>query len=97
MSRSRPPYRRQFREEAVQSAHTSGGPSPRWPGSYLIAHGALSAWGKQAERAAGLRSDGLTTAELRLASKQAGILASMGRRWDAYDNALCEAFFATLR
>lgn len=29
--------------------------------------------------------------------QQAGILASMGRRGDAYDNALCEAFFATLK
>ena len=26
----------------------------------------------------------------------AGILPSMGRKGDAYDNALCEAFFATL-
>ena len=28
--------------------------------------------------------------------RAAGILPSMGRRGDAYDNALCEAFFATL-
>lgn len=29
--------------------------------------------------------------------QQAGIWASMGRRGDAYDNALGEAFFATLK
>ena len=28
--------------------------------------------------------------------RAAGVLASMGRKGDAYDNALCEAFFATL-
>jgi putative transposase len=28
--------------------------------------------------------------------REAGLLASMGRRGDAYDNALCESFFATL-
>lgn len=28
--------------------------------------------------------------------QQAGVLPSMGRRGDAYDNALCESFFATL-
>ena len=28
--------------------------------------------------------------------REAGLLASMGSRGDAYDNALCESFFATL-
>jgi putative transposase len=28
--------------------------------------------------------------------RQAGLLASMGSRSDAFDNALCESFFATL-
>ena len=35
----------------------------RWPGSLMVAWGTLSAWVKQAELDAGLRSDGLVMAE----------------------------------
>ncbi|MER3457125.1 MAG: hypothetical protein C4304_09670, partial [candidate division GAL15 bacterium] len=47
----------------MQLVHTSGRPIAQVVRQLLIAHGALSARGKQAERDAGLRSDGLTTAE----------------------------------
>jgi transposase len=64
MPRSRPPYPREFREEAVASwSGARAGPSRRSPGSLASPTGTLSAWVKQAELDAGLRSDGLTTAE----------------------------------
>jgi transposase len=59
MPRSNPPYPREFREEAVRLVRSSGRPIAELG----IAHGTLSAWVKQAELDAGLRSDGLVTAE----------------------------------
>jgi transposase len=59
MPRSKPPYPREFREEAVRLVRSSGRPIAELG----IAHGTLSAWVKQAELDAGLRSDGLVTAE----------------------------------
>jgi transposase len=63
MPRSKPPYPREFREEAVRLARSSGRPIAQIARELGIAHGTLSAWVKQAELDAGLRSDGLTTAE----------------------------------
>jgi transposase len=63
MPRSRPPYPREFREEAVRLVRSSGRPIAQIARELGIAHGTLSAWVKQAELDAGLRSDGLTTAE----------------------------------
>jgi transposase len=59
MPRSRPPYPREFREEAVRLVRSSGRPIAELG----IAHGTLSAWVGRAELGAGLRSDGLVTAE----------------------------------
>ena len=63
MPRSKPPYPREFREEAVRLVRSSGRPIAQIARELGIAHGTLSAWVKQAELDAGLRSDGLTTAE----------------------------------
>jgi transposase len=63
MPRSRPPYPREFREEAVRLVRSSGRPIAQIARELGIAHGTLSAWVKQAELDAGLRSDGLVTAE----------------------------------
>lgn len=63
MPRTKPPYPRQFREEAVRLVQTSGRPVAQIARELGIAHGTLSAWVKQAELDAGLRTDGLTTAE----------------------------------
>jgi transposase len=63
MPRSRPPYPREFREEAVRLVRSSGRPIAQIARELGIAHGTLSAWVKQAELDAGLRNDGLTTAE----------------------------------
>jgi transposase len=54
---------REFREEAVRLVRSSGRPIAQIARELGIAHGTLSAWVKQAELDAGLRSDGLTTAE----------------------------------
>ena len=63
MPRSKPLYPREFREEAVRLVRSSGRPVAQIARELGIAHGTLSAWVKQAELDAGLRSDGLTTAE----------------------------------
>jgi transposase len=63
MPRSKPPYPREFREEAVRLVRSSGRPIAQIARELGIAHGTLSAWVKQAELDAGLRSDGLVTAE----------------------------------
>ncbi|MCL6505741.1 MAG: transposase, partial [Bryobacteraceae bacterium] len=63
MPKSRPPYPPEFREEAVRLARTSGRPIAQIARELGVAWGTLSAWVKQAELDAGLRSDGLTTAE----------------------------------
>jgi transposase len=63
MPRSSPPYPREFREEAVRLVRSSGRPIAQIARELGIAHGTLSAWVKQAELDAGLRSDGLVTAE----------------------------------
>jgi transposase len=63
MPRSRPPYPREFREEAVRLVRSLGRPIAQIARELGIAHGTLSAWVKQAELDAGLRSDGLVTAE----------------------------------
>ncbi len=49
MPRSRPPYPREFREEAVRLAQSSGRPIAQIARELGIAHGTLSAWVKQAE------------------------------------------------
>jgi len=63
MPRSRPPYPREFREEAVRLVRSSARAIAQIARELGIAWGTLSAWVKQAELDAGLRSDGLTTAE----------------------------------
>jgi transposase len=63
MPRSKPLYPREFREEAVRLVRSSGRPIAQIARELGIAHGTLSAWVKQAELDAGLRSDRLVTAE----------------------------------
>jgi putative transposase len=82
MPRSRPPYPREFREEATRAGPELG-PAHRAdrPGAW-VAWGTLSAWVKQAELDAGLRSDGLTTAEGGVAAVAAGEPDPAGRAGD---------------
>ncbi|MDR7461151.1 MAG: transposase, partial [Armatimonadota bacterium] len=86
MPDSRPPYPREFREEAVRLSRTSGRPMAQIARELDGSLGALSAWVKQAELDAGLRGDGLVTAEreeLRRLRREARILRVSRRRHSA--------------
>jgi transposase len=61
--KSRPPYPRQFREQAVRLAHESGKSRSRIAKDLGIAEQTLYTWIKQSELDNGKRTDGLTTEE----------------------------------
>ena len=63
MPKSRPPYPRQFREQAVRLAHESGKSRSRIAKDLGIAEQTLYTWIKQSELDNGKRTDGLTTEE----------------------------------
>ena len=63
MPRSRPPYPGSSGRRQHELVRSSGRPIAQIARELRIAHGTLSAWVNQAELGAGLRSDGLTTAE----------------------------------
>ena len=63
MSKTRLPYPRQFREEAVRLARESGKTRARSAKDLGIAEQSLYRWLKQADLDHGKRADGLTTEE----------------------------------
>ena len=63
MSKTRLPYPRQFREEAVRLARESGKTRARIAKDLGIAEQSLYRWLKQADLDNGKRADGLTTEE----------------------------------
>ena len=63
MPKSRPPYPRQFREQAVRLARESGKSRARIAKDLGISEQSLYTWMKQDELDSGKRSDGLTTEE----------------------------------
>jgi transposase len=63
MPRGRPPYPREFREEAVRLARESGKPIAQIARDLGVAYESLRQWLKQADLDAGRRTDGLTTEE----------------------------------
>jgi transposase len=62
-TKSRPPYPRQFREEAIRLAQESGKTRVQIARDLGISEQSLYTWLKQADLDSGKRSDGLTTAE----------------------------------
>lgn len=63
MPKTRPPYPRQFREEAVRLVRDSGRSRARIAKDLGISEQSLSTWLKQDELDSGKRTDGLTTEE----------------------------------
>ena len=63
VGKTRPPYPRQFREEAVRLARESGKPRGRIAKDLGISEQTLYTWMKQEDLDSGKRSDGLTTEE----------------------------------
>jgi len=63
VGKTRPPYPRQFRMEAVRLARESGKPRARIASDLGISEQTLYTWMKQEELDSGKRSDGLTTEE----------------------------------
>ena len=63
MGKTRPPYPRQFREEAVRLVRESGKPRARIAKDLGISEQSLYTWVKQADLDGGKRWDGLTTEE----------------------------------
>lgn len=63
MPRTRPPYAREFREEAVRLARESGRPASQIAKDVGISYESLRTWLKQSDLDAGRRMDGLTTEE----------------------------------
>ncbi len=63
MGKTRPPYPRQFREEAVRLVRESGKPLVRIAKDLGVSEPSLRTWVKQADLESGKRSDGLTTEE----------------------------------
>lgn len=63
MGKVRPPYPRQFREEAVRLARESGKSRAQIAKDLGIAEQSLYAWMKQADLDSGKRADGVTTEE----------------------------------
>jgi len=77
VGKTRPPYPRQFREEAVRLARESGKPRGRIAKDLGISEQTLYAWMKQEDVDSGKRSDGLTTeehAEIRRLRREVRIL-----------------------
>ncbi len=63
MPKSRPPYARQFREEAVRLVRESGKSRARIAKDLGVSEQSLYTWLKQDELDNGKRTDGLTTEE----------------------------------
>lgn len=63
MPKSRPPYPRQFREEAIRLVRESGKSRARIAKDLGMSEQALYTWLKQDELDRGKRTDGLTTEE----------------------------------
>ena len=63
MGKARPPYPRQFREEAVRLVRESGKSRARVAQDLGISEQSLYMWMKQADLDSGKRADGLTTEE----------------------------------
>ena len=63
MGKTRPPYARAYREEAVRLVHESGKSIGQIAKDLGVADQSLRNWVKQAELDAGRRTDGLTTVE----------------------------------
>src|SRR5690348_6246838 len=63
MPKSRPPYPREFRAEAVRLARSSKQPFAQTARDLGVSYEARRGWMKQADLDEGVRSDGLTTAE----------------------------------
>ena len=63
MPKTRPPYPRQFREEAVRLVRESGKSRARIAKDLGISEQALYTWLKQDDLDSGKRADGLTTEE----------------------------------
>ncbi len=63
MPKTRPPYARQFREEAVRLVRESGKSRARIAKDLGISEQSLYTWVKQADLDSGKRSDGMTTEE----------------------------------
>lgn len=63
MGKVRPPYPRQFREEAVHLVRESGKSRARIAKDLGISEQSLYTWMKQADLDSGKRADGLTTEE----------------------------------
>lgn len=63
MGKTRPPYAREYREEAVRLVHESGRSIGQIAKDLGIADQSLRNWVKQAELDAGRRTDGRTTEE----------------------------------
>ena len=63
MGKTRPPYPRQFREEAVRLMRESGKPLGRIAKDLGVSEQTLYIWRKQADLDDGKRADGLTTEE----------------------------------
>jgi transposase len=77
VGKTRPPYPRQFREEAVRLARESGKPRGRIAKDLGISEQTLYTWMKQEDLDSGKRSDGLTTeehAEIRRLRREVRIL-----------------------
>jgi putative transposase len=87
--------------------YLSCGAGPSWAGrcvqmpepSWVVGALEMALWRRRPAPGLGHHSDrGSQYSSLRFGARleQAGMLRSMGRKGDAYDNALCEAFFATV-
>ena len=63
MPKSRPPYPREFRVEAVRLARSNQQPFAQTARELGVSYDALRGWLKQADLDEGVRTDGLTTAE----------------------------------
>jgi len=63
VGKSRPPYAKEFRAEAVRLVRESGKPLAAIAKDLGVSEPSLRAWRKQAELDSGKRSDGLTTEE----------------------------------
>ena len=63
MPRSRPPYPREFRAEAVRLARSNQQSLAQTARDLGVSYEALRGWLKQADLDDGVRADGLTTAE----------------------------------
>jgi transposase-like protein len=101
MPRNRPAYAPEMRQKIVELAQ-AGRNAASLAREYEPTETTIRNWIAQADRNASVRSDGLTTGSqytvlaFGTRCRQAGVRPSMGSVGDAYDNAMCESFFATL-